>query len=185
MATDLHIAIRKIASVNPATGEVLREFVPAADAEVNAAVARARAAQPAWHTLGVRQRIDILDRFRQQLYEKKSEISRLITSETGKPLVEALLSEVLVVLDSARFYSENSYASLRDRAVPHGNLAMKTARALRRNRNHFPVELSVLHSGDGDSGRAGRWQHCRIETLGIHIDHRPGVGRPALDRRCA
>jgi acyl-CoA reductase-like NAD-dependent aldehyde dehydrogenase len=126
MATDLHIAIRKIVSVNPATGEVLREFLPAADAEVNAAVARARAAQPAWYGLGVRQRVNVLDNFRKHLYEKKSEISGLITSEAGKPLAEALLSEVLVVLDSARFYSENSYAFLRDRALPHGNLAMKT-----------------------------------------------------------
>src|SRR5580704_8100582 len=126
MATDLHIAIRKIVSVNPATGEALREFLPAADAEVNAAVARARAAQPAWYGLGVRQRVNVLDNFRKHLYEKKSEISGLITSEAGKPLAEALLSEVLVVLDSARFYSENSYAFLRDRALPHGNLAMKT-----------------------------------------------------------
>ncbi len=89
-------------------------------------MARARAAQPAWHGLGVRQRIGILDKFRQLLHEKKSEIARLITTEAGKPQVEALLTEVMVVLDAARFYSENSYAFLRDQAVPHANLAMKT-----------------------------------------------------------
>jgi acyl-CoA reductase-like NAD-dependent aldehyde dehydrogenase len=126
MATDVQIAARKIASVNPATGEILREFVPASEAEVNAAVARSHVAQPAWHDSGVQQRIAILDRFRQLLHQQKSEIARLITAETGKPQVEALLTEILVVLDAARFYSENSYAFLRDQVVPHANLAMKT-----------------------------------------------------------
>jgi acyl-CoA reductase-like NAD-dependent aldehyde dehydrogenase len=125
MSTDVQAAIQKIASVNPATGEVLCEFEPATGAEVNAAVGRAQAAQPSWYGLGVRQRISILDKFRQLLHEKKSEIARLITRETGKPQVEALLSEVLVVLDAARFYSENSYAFLRDQNVPHRNLVMK------------------------------------------------------------
>ncbi|SPE45667.1 NAD/NADP-dependent betaine aldehyde dehydrogenase [Candidatus Sulfotelmatobacter sp. SbA7] len=126
MATDLQIAIRKITSVNPATGEVMREFEPAAEAEVIAAVARARTAQLAWHGLGVQQRIHVLDRFRELLHDQKSEVARLITHEAGKPQVEALLTEVMVVLDAARFYSENSYAFLRDQALPHANLAMKT-----------------------------------------------------------
>src|SRR5713101_7451089 len=52
--------------------------------------------------------------------------SRLITRETGKPYVEALLTEVLVVLDAARFHVENAYRFLREERVPHGNLAMKT-----------------------------------------------------------
>jgi acyl-CoA reductase-like NAD-dependent aldehyde dehydrogenase len=125
MATDVQAAIRKIASINPATGEVLREFEPASGAKVSAAVGRAQSAQPSWCGLGVRQRISILDKFRQLLHQKKSEIARLITSETGKPQVEALLTEVLVVLDAARFYSENSYGFLRDRNVPHRNLVMK------------------------------------------------------------
>src|SRR5580698_754188 len=126
MATDLQIGIRRVTSLNPATGEVIREFEPATEAEVIAAVARARAAQPAWHGLGVRHRTGILDRFRGLVFERKSEIARLITAEAGKPQVEALLTEVMVVLDGARFYSENSYAFLRDRALPHANPAMKS-----------------------------------------------------------
>ena len=126
MATDAQIAIRKITSVNPATGEILREFEPATEAEVNSAVARAHAAQSAWCGLGVQQRISILNDFRRLLHDRKSEIARSITIESGKPQVEALLTEVLVVLDAARFYAENSYAFLRDQTVPHANLAMKT-----------------------------------------------------------
>lgn len=126
MTTDASIAIRKITSVNPATSEVLREFEPATETEINTAVARAHAAQPGWYRLGVRHRIGVLDKFHWLLHENKSEIARLITSENGKPQVEALITEVLVVLDAARFYSENSYAFLRDQTVPHRNLVMKT-----------------------------------------------------------
>jgi len=126
MATDLQIAIRKITSANPATGEILREFEPATETEAIAVVGRARAAQPAWHELGARRRIRVLDRFRQLLHDEKSEIARLITTEAGKPQVEALLTEVMVVLDAAGFYSRKSYAFLRDQAVPHASMAMKT-----------------------------------------------------------
>ena len=52
----------------------------------------------------------------------------MITRESGKPYVEALLTEVLVVLDAVRFCAENSYAFMRAEAVPHGNLAMKAKR---------------------------------------------------------
>ena len=40
--------------------------------------------------------------------------------------MEALVTEVLVVLDAARFLIENAFALLRDEPLPHGNLAVKT-----------------------------------------------------------
>ena len=126
MATQTQIASGKIASVNPATGEVLREFDSAGVEEVRAAVSQARAAQITWHDLGVKQRVAILREFQQLLLAKKSEIAEAITLEAGKPVVEALVSEVLVVLDFARFCVENGYSFLRPEPLPHGNLAMKT-----------------------------------------------------------
>lgn len=116
----------KIASVNPASGEVLREFDSASTSEIHSAVRRAREAQPAWQELGVRKRIATLQNFLRILHERKSEVARLITTEAGKPLVEALLTEVVVVLDATRFCIENTYAMLRDQSVPHRSLAMKT-----------------------------------------------------------
>jgi succinate-semialdehyde dehydrogenase/glutarate-semialdehyde dehydrogenase len=126
MATDVQIATRNVASINPATGDVLRAFESATEQEVRAAVARARSAQPAWNRLGVRRRIAILQEFQRLLHGKKTEVARLITNEAGKPIGEALLTEVLVVLDAVRFCMENAYAFLRQEPVPHGNLAMKT-----------------------------------------------------------
>ena len=125
MATDLQVAARKVVSVNPATGETLREFESATEADVRDAVARARAAQLAWNELGVRRRIRIFREFQRLLHERKSEVAELITREAGKPVVEALLTEVVVVLDATRFCVDNAFDFLREQPVPHGNLAMK------------------------------------------------------------
>jgi acyl-CoA reductase-like NAD-dependent aldehyde dehydrogenase len=125
MASDIQIARRKVVSVNPATGETLREIECACEQDVRENISRARAAQPAWEKLGVRGRAALLKKFQRLLHERKSEVARLISREAGKPYVEALTTEVVVVLDSARFYIENAYALLRDESLIHGNLAMK------------------------------------------------------------
>jgi acyl-CoA reductase-like NAD-dependent aldehyde dehydrogenase len=117
---------RKIIALNPATGETLAEFESASPAQVEAAVLRARNAQPAWQSLGVEKRATILCDFSRILHARKQEVARVITSEAGKPLIEALLTEVAVVLDTARFCTENAYSILRDEAVPHRSLPMKT-----------------------------------------------------------
>ena len=114
--------------MNPATGEVLCEFEAAGESEVQAAVARARAAQAAWAELGVRRRIDMIREFQHKLAARKLETAAVITREAGKPLAEALTTEVLVVLDAARFLIENAWGLLRDEPVSHGNLATKLKR---------------------------------------------------------
>jgi acyl-CoA reductase-like NAD-dependent aldehyde dehydrogenase len=126
MSVELPIAARKVVSVNPATGESLGDFECASSAEVAAAVNRASAAQPAWQKLGVSRRVAILREFQQRLHGKKSDAARLITREAGKPYVEALLTEVLVVLDAVRYLIDHAVSLLRDEPIPHGNLAMKT-----------------------------------------------------------
>ncbi len=133
MPGELQIMAAKIPSVNPATGEVLREIECASEQEVLAAVNRARVAQAAWSELGVRRRIEILRRFQRRLHAQKSQIAEAITREAGKPAAEALVTEVLVVLDAARFLIDNAWGLLRDEAVPHGNLAtkLKTGRLVR------------------------------------------------------
>jgi acyl-CoA reductase-like NAD-dependent aldehyde dehydrogenase len=125
MVTGIQITARKISSVNPATGGLLREFECASEAEVSAAVTRAQVAQAAWAEAGVSERIKLLRQFQQRLLQKKSEIAEAITREAGKPSAEALTTEVLVVLDAARFLIDNAYRFLRDEAVPHGNPATK------------------------------------------------------------
>ncbi len=126
MATDLQIGTRNIISANPATGDILREIECMSEPQVQETVARTRAAQPAWNELGVSKRLKILKTFQRLLNENKSEVARLITSETGKPYAEALTTEVIVVLDAVRFCLENVYEFLREQPLAHGNPLMKT-----------------------------------------------------------
>ena len=147
LQADAPPSISRIASVNPATGEVLGELDSAGPAEVRAAVARARAAQPDWQACGVRHRIRVLRRFQQILLARKSEIARRITQEAGKPEAEALTTEVLVVLDAARFLIENGFSLLRDEHLPHGNPVLKTKRG------------RILHEPYGVIGIISPWNY--------------------------
>jgi acyl-CoA reductase-like NAD-dependent aldehyde dehydrogenase len=126
MATDVQIGARGMRVTNPATGELLREFACATPAEVAEAVHRARVAQPRWQQTPLKKRLEVVRKFQRLLSERKQQIARIITSESGKPYVEALLTEILVALDTTRFLIDESYEFLRERPVPHGSLATKT-----------------------------------------------------------
>jgi acyl-CoA reductase-like NAD-dependent aldehyde dehydrogenase len=119
---------RRIASVNPATGEVLCNFECADEVEVHEALLRAREAQRQWAAISVCRRVQLLRKFQRKLLEKKHQIAEAIARESGKALAEALSTEVLVVLDATRFLIENGYRLLREEPVPHGNLATKLKR---------------------------------------------------------
>jgi succinate-semialdehyde dehydrogenase/glutarate-semialdehyde dehydrogenase len=124
--TTVATVAQKILSVNPATGAILGELEITSPAAVRATVERAKTAQPAWRDLGAAARIQVLRRFKELLFEQKDDVSRQITLEAGKPLIEALLTEVLVVLDATEFCIQNAYSFLRDQSLPHANPAMKT-----------------------------------------------------------
>ena len=129
MATEVQtITATTIVSTNPATGDTLGELPCATPDEVHAAVARAKAAQPQWQATPIHERIAVLRRFQQLLHEHRNDVARLICREAGKPAAEALATEVLIVLDAAEFCIRNAYAFLRERPLPHANLAMKTKR---------------------------------------------------------
>ena len=124
MPADMQSKVAKISSVNPTTGELLGEFECAKESDVLLAVNRARAAH-SWAKIGVPSRIAVLREFQRKLHERKSEIAEAIMREAGKPVAEALTTEVLVVLDAARFLLENAYRLLRDEPLPHGSMATK------------------------------------------------------------
>jgi succinate-semialdehyde dehydrogenase/glutarate-semialdehyde dehydrogenase len=129
MSTMTPAAVREtLVSTNPATGEKLAELACATPEDVHEAVRRARQAQPAWAAQPVKARTDVLRRFQRQLSEHREEIAKLICREAGKPAVEALNTEVIVVLDSTEFCIRTAHKFLRDQPLRHDNLAMKTKR---------------------------------------------------------
>jgi len=141
MATEAQVTGQRLAVHDPATGELLRELDRATPDAVHAAVERARAAQPAWAALDLRRRLAILQDFQRRLYEKRDAVAELISREAGKPVTEALLTEVLVALDAARFFVENGYGLLHDEPVPHANLIMKAKRGWLRREPYGVVAI--------------------------------------------
>lgn len=75
-------------SLDPATGAVIWEGEPAARAAVHAAVARARAAFPAWAALNQAARTDHVRRFKAALEADADTLADTISRETGKPAWE-------------------------------------------------------------------------------------------------
>ena len=82
------------ASINPATGEVLAQLRVAGAGEVDAAVAAARAAQPAWGELTGAARAKFLQRAAQLLRSRNDELAELETRDTGKPIQETRVVDV-------------------------------------------------------------------------------------------
>jgi len=74
---------------DPATGEVSAHVAFADADEVDAAVAAATAAFPAWRDLSLARRTQILFAFRELLNARSDELAAIITAEHGKVLADA------------------------------------------------------------------------------------------------
>ena len=72
---------------NPATGAAIASL-PADDAKsVKAKYERARAAQPAWARMRLKQRLAAIERFRALVVADSERLARVLSSEVGKPKV--------------------------------------------------------------------------------------------------
>src|SRR5215469_17901538 len=74
---------------NPATNEVLARTPLSTSADVDAAVARARAAFPKWRATPPQERARYFFKLRELLEANREELARMITSEMGKTLDDA------------------------------------------------------------------------------------------------
>src|SRR6266849_9588558 len=74
---------------NPATDEVLAHVPLSGGADVDAAVAAAAAAFPAWRATPPQERARYFFKLRQLLAEHREELARMITTEMGKTLDDA------------------------------------------------------------------------------------------------
>ncbi len=74
---------------NPATGEVLARVPLSSAADLDAAVAAARAALPEWRAVSVIARARMLFALREGMEERKEDLARSVTAEMGKTLADA------------------------------------------------------------------------------------------------
>jgi succinate-semialdehyde dehydrogenase/glutarate-semialdehyde dehydrogenase len=110
-------------AIDPATGLAFAESAITPLEDVQSAVQTARVAQREWAARPFRERKAIIAGFQRLLFQRRQEAAELITRENGKPLGEALLTDIAVTLDLARYYLDHAESILRPRRIPHGNVA--------------------------------------------------------------
>jgi acyl-CoA reductase-like NAD-dependent aldehyde dehydrogenase len=110
-----------LVSRSPATDEVVGEVTVTPVADVPAAVARARAAQPAWAALGVAGRVERLRPHAGRLGARLDELARLVTREMGKPLREAQ-GELRAIVDGLPHELDEIAAALAPETVDDGKV---------------------------------------------------------------
>lgn len=122
-------------SLNPVTQESVWSGQGASAEQVEAAVAAARAAFPAWARLSLEARIAVLERFAATLKTRADELAHCIGEETGKPLwesateVTSMVNKVAISIQSYRERTGEKSGPLADatavlRHKPHGVVAV-------------------------------------------------------------
>jgi malonate-semialdehyde dehydrogenase (acetylating)/methylmalonate-semialdehyde dehydrogenase len=75
---------------NPATGEQTGEVDFASTEEIDAAVATAKEAHASWRTVSLAKRAELMFNIRELVHDRREEAARILTSEHGKVLSDAL-----------------------------------------------------------------------------------------------
>ena len=95
----------RFASINPATGEVLGYVKAAGPAEINAAVRAAQRGQQQWAAMTGAERARVLRRAAQALRSRNQELAELESRDTGKPIQETLVVDVISGADCLEYFA--------------------------------------------------------------------------------
>ena len=99
--------------VNPATGQLEKEYPTATDAEIGEILDRAGRGYKAWRRTPIADRADILRRVAEIYKERSDELAAIITREMGKPTREAR-GELEFIVAIYRYYADNGADLLKD-----------------------------------------------------------------------
>ncbi|HVE30742.1 MAG TPA: aldehyde dehydrogenase family protein, partial [Mycobacteriales bacterium] len=116
-------------SVDPASGEPVGTFPVHSEADVQAAVARARPAAAWWAGLGFAGRADRLGAWRAALAGRAAELAELIHREGGKPVDDAMI-ELATAIEHLHWAPRNAERVLGARRVRPGLLVANLAATL-------------------------------------------------------
>ena len=94
---------KRQAIISPVDGSDLGEVALASENTLNKAVAVARAAAASWGARTIKDRVQVLFRFKQLCEERAEEIGKVITAENGKTVAESIagLAKGLEVVEYA------------------------------------------------------------------------------------
>ena len=122
--------------IDPSDGSVIAKVATAGDAEIEAALAAAHRAAPAWAKTAPRVRAEILRKAFELMTQEADYLAELISKENGKALPDAK-GEVAYAAEFFRWFSEEAVRISGDfRMSPSGDKRILVT--------HQPIGLSVL-----------------------------------------
>src|SRR5947208_6608128 len=102
-----------IATINPTTGEKLKEFSPFDDAEIEKRLRRAEDAFRKYRRTTFTERSELLHAVTELLFQEKEKFAEIVTLEMGK-LFRDSVAEIEKCARGCRFYAENGERFLED-----------------------------------------------------------------------
>jgi aldehyde dehydrogenase (NAD+) len=162
-------------SRNPSTGEVIETFPRSTAADVDRAVAKAKAAWEDWRLVPAPERGNILFRFAQELERAKPELSELMTREMGKVKAEAG-GDVQEAIDMAyymggegrRLFGQTTPSELRDKFMMSVRMPVGVVGAI--TPWNFPIAIPA-------------WKLCPALVCGNTVVLKPAEDTPLLAQR--
>jgi acyl-CoA reductase-like NAD-dependent aldehyde dehydrogenase len=151
MATATTQNSERLQSYNPATGESIGSVPIMTQAEVDAAVARARTAANVWSTRSFKARTEELTAFRIAIANAADELAELLHLENGKPLLESYV-EVMMALSHVKHAAAIAEEAMHPKKVGAGVLAN-----FRATISYFPL---------GVIGVIGPWNYPLFTPMG-------------------
>ena len=120
MSAPLPTRSDEIISYNPATGAEIGRVPCRSEQDVREAVERSRAAFQNWKLTSFDERKKLVMAARDVILAQLNEIAALISTESGKPIAEALSMEIAPVLDLMQYFARNTENLLAPRRVGIG-----------------------------------------------------------------
>jgi len=105
-----------IATINPATGQVLKKFEPLTQQQINNKIEKAAATFAEFRKVPFAERARLMQRAGDILEREKQEFARLMTLEMGKTIGSAV-AEAAKCATACRYYAENAERFLADELV--------------------------------------------------------------------
>ena len=140
-------------ALNPATFELIGSVPITTDGQIPGIVARARRAAEVWGATSFQDRARVLGQLRDLIVQRADQLAEVISRGMGKPLVEALMFDVAMVVEHLEDYISHAAEYLAEQpvALPAGTGTHKRALVRSTPRGvvavispwNFPFELAM------------------------------------------
>jgi len=170
-------ASKSAPNVNPSnTRDVIGEYARGTKDDANRAIEAAKAAFAAWSHSSPQVRYEALKKVSDEILARKEELGRLLAREEGKILAEGI-GEVVRAGQIFAFFAGEALRIAGEKlaSVPQYR-CRDHARAGRRRRPDYSVELSNRHSGLENCAGARIRQYCGVQTRRSRAGLRLGRG---------